>query len=291
MIPEALHQRLESALGMPVTPIQSVGGGCIARATRIEVGGYPCFLKWGSGDVARSFVAEAEGLRALREAGSPLVIPDIKAFGVEESGVPGFLVMEWIEEGRPALGFWEDFGRGLAALHRHQGQGYGFAHDNFIGSTPQENGWYADWPAFWWEHRMMPQVDLARRNGLWQHAWDPMFERLLNRLGELLPEHPERSILHGDLWSGNYLVSAGGRPVLIDPAAYYGHREADLAMTELFGGFDRKFYAAYRSAWPLEPGYEVRREVYNLYHLMNHLNLFGAGYASSVASILRRFSG
>ncbi|ARA91714.1 fructosamine kinase [Rhodothermaceae bacterium RA] len=288
-LPASLVAVLAAHLPGPIRRVEPVGGGCIARAGRLETGEAVYFLKWGEASVARTFPAEAAGLRALRAAGSPLHVPEAMAAEPGGPGRPGFLLMEWIEEGRPGPGFWEAFGRGLAALHRHTGPRYGFDQDNFIGRLPQSNTWHDCWPAFFQAERLEPQVARARASGRWSHDWEAPLERLYARLDELLPSTPPPSVLHGDLWSGNALVAADGTAALIDPATYYGHRETDLAMTELFGGFEAGFYEAYREAWPLEPGYEARREVYNLYHLINHLNHFGSGYAGSVASVLRRF--
>ncbi|MFQ5568564.1 MAG: fructosamine kinase family protein [Rhodothermales bacterium] len=275
-------------LSGPIRQVASVGGGCIAHATRISTDEETFFLKYGRGDVARTFPAEAAGLRALQRAGSPLVIPRLIASGVVGSDA-GFLLMTWIERGSRKERFWEEFGGHLAALHRHAENRFGFDRETFIGRLPQRNTWEARWPAFFREHRLEPQVRMARDRGHWQSAWNQWLDALYLRLDEVLPEHPPASLLHGDLWSGNLMVTASGRAALIDPAVYFGHREADLAMTELFGGFPTRFYDAYGEAWPLEPGYALRREVYNLYHLINHLNHFGSGYAGSVASVLQRF--
>jgi fructosamine-3-kinase len=288
-LPAPLRQALSDVLGTSVQQAQAVGGGCIAQATRVEAGGASYFLKYGRGDVARTFPAEAAGLEALQAATQSLVVPEVLAVKEETDARAGFLLMDWIEEGRKGEGFWDHFGEGLAALHRHTAERYGFDRDNFIGSTPQENGWMDDWPAFFRARRLVPQVALARQRGRWQSAWDGALDALFAHLDHLLPHDPPASILHGDLWGGNYLVTADGQAALIDPAAYYGHREADLAMTELFGGYQSRFYEAYEAAWPLEPDYAERREVYNLYHLINHLNLFGSSYAGQVGSILRRF--
>jgi len=286
VIAQRLRQELESTVG-PIDRVTPVGGGSIGQAYRVESTRGPFFLKVGASE---TFGAEAAGLSALRDAaeGTGLGVP--RVFGLRE-GTGGFLLLEWIEPGRADRRYFARFGEGLARLHRQgpPGEGYGFSADNFIGSTPQRNGWVAEWPAFFRERRLVPQIALARRKGLWKAGWERWAERLLARLDELLPRTPERSLLHGDLWSGNHVPGEGGMPWLVDPAAYVGHREADLAMTELFGGFEPSFYDAYRATWPLEPGYPERREVYNLYHLLNHLNLFGEGYAASVERILRRF--
>ena len=209
-----------------------------------------------------------------------------------------FLVMEAIGTGEPRPGFSAAFGRGFARLHaanRDAPDGrverYGFAHDNHIGATPQPNPWTGDWVDFFRRHRLGHQLDLAREKGLSDPELDRLSDRLLDRLDELIgePEEPP-CLLHGDLWSGNTMVGEDGEPVIIDPAAYYGRREADLAMTQLFGGFDRRFYAAYEEVWPLAPGSADRLEIYELYHLLNHLNLFGGGYREGCVAIMRRFA-
>ncbi len=277
---QSLQQRLEPVLG-PIRSIEAVGGGCIANASRVETANGLFFLKRGGPQVSRTFSVEAAGLKALRAANAPLRVPEVVM--LEDD----LLVLEWIEQGPKPAGFDEAFGRALAQLHRHEGKDYGFEMDNFIGSSPQINDWRSSWPEFFRDCRLMPQVEMARKAGCWQSNWNGPLERLYQRLPDMLPDYPVRSILHGDLWGGNYLVAAGGEPVIFDPASYYGDRETDLAMTELFGGFGTRFYDAYREAWPLEPGYEVRREVYNLYHMINHLNLFGGSYAGSVERMLR----
>ncbi|GIV61688.1 MAG: fructosamine kinase [Rhodothermaceae bacterium] len=290
MIPLTLRDRLAEHLGAEVRRVEPVVGGCIARACRVETGAGTYFLKWGRGDVARTFWAEADGLQALREAGAPLIVPEVLVLGDADDATPGFLLMAWIEPGPPRDGFWEALAHGLVALHRHTAPRYGYDEDNYLGRSVQHNDWQATWPAFFRACRLAPQVRRAREQGRWQRRWDRPLERLYERLPELLPERPETSLVHGDLWHGNVMTTAAGPPALIDPAVYFGHREVDLAMTELFGGFDPAFYEAYRAAWPLEPGYEERREVYNLYHLLNHLNLFGAGYAGSIDKVLRRYA-
>lgn len=291
-VPAQVIGRVEHALGTRVLSVARVGGGCIANACRVETTSGPYFLKWSADDlVARTFPAETAGLQALRAAGSPLHIPKPRLVSAATAEEPGLLLTTWIEAGPMTEAAWERLGSGLAALHRHTAARYGFNVANFIGRLPQRNTWRASWPEFFREERLEPQVQMARANGYWPAAWEAPLARLYVRLPELLPAHPPGSILHGDLWNGNVLADRAGRPALVDPAAYFGHREADLAMTELFGGFGGAFYDAYREAWPLEPGYDARRDVYNLYHLINHLNHFGGGYARSVEAVLRRYGG
>ena len=250
-----------------------VSGGCIHRCYRATRGGRTVFVKLNDAPLADAFAAEADGLRALREAGCTAPEP------VEHGalGASAFLMLEYLElRGR---GDFAALGRMLAALHRVRGERYGWERDNYIGSTPQANSTCASWAEFWRERRLQPQLALAARNGHRVAAGD---------VWRLLEGHePPASLLHGDLWSGNAGFLQDGAPVLFDPAVHYGDREADLAMTELFGGFPREFYAAYEKAWPLDAGYARRKHLYNLYHLLNHLNLFGGGYLEQVRSTLR----
>jgi fructosamine-3-kinase len=289
-LPEALVDALSDELDTPVTASAAVGGGCIANACRVETDTRSYFLKWGQGDVADTFPAEAAGLDALAAADSPLVVPRVVAEQSTTDEAPAFLLMEWINSGRKGLKFWPSFGEGLAELHAHTSDAYGFDRDNFIGRLPQQNKAEKTWPRFFRARRLAPQVEMARTRDRWRSAWDAPLKKLYRRLPDLLPKHPSPAIVHGDLWSGNFMVTAIGEAALVDPAAYYGHRETDLAMTELFGGFDEAFYHAYRSASPLEPGYEERRDIYNLYHLINHLNHFGGRYASAVDATLQSFA-
>jgi fructosamine-3-kinase len=288
-LPPNVAEAVAHHLGSAVERSVALGGGCIAHATRIETAEGRYFLKYGRGEVAQTFPAEAAGLRALHAASSPLLIPEVLAVEEEREARPGFLLLGWIETGTPSPRFWQDFGEGLAQLHRHTADHFGFAQDNFIGRLPQRNAWETSWTIFFRDHRLEPQVQRARQDGRWQPGWNSLLKNLYRRLDDLLPDAPPASILHGDLWSGNFLVAALGNAALFDPAAYYGHQEADLAMTKLFGGFDTAFYEAYQATWPLKPGFDERRDLYNLYHLINHLNHFGAVYARQVSAILRRF--
>lgn len=289
MLPEQLRETLAATLGTQIQDAKPLGGGCIAQATRLDTTDGPYFLKWGAADVAQTFPAEAAGLAALRAAGSPLLVPTVLAQAPPRARVPGYLVTTWIDTAPPTCEAWTRFGGDLAHLHRHTADRYGFDQDNFAGRTPQHNPWHAHWPTFFREARLAPQARLARETGRWETGWDGLLANLYAELDNLLPATPPASMLHGDLWSGNVLFTPRGQAALFDPAAYYGDRETDYAMTELFGGFDPCFYRAYQAAWPLASGYTERRAVYHLYHLLNHLNLFGRSYAGSVASILRRF--
>jgi fructosamine-3-kinase len=289
-------EAIGAATGRPARVVSShgIGGGCISVASAITLeDGRRYFLKHkGSGDAVTMFAREAEGLRALREPGV-LRVPEVVAVGGGEGGAPAFLVLERVETGPRAADFQEQLGRGLARLHRAtQVDRFGFDHDNFIGATPQPNDWLDDWVGFWRERRLGFQLSLAERAGLLGARELADGRRLMDRLPDLIGEPDESAcLLHGDLWGGNVIAGPTGEPVLIDPAAYLGRREADLAMTLLFGGFTRAFYRAYEDEWPLAPGSEKRLAIYKLYHLLNHLNLFGSGYRSECAALLRELAG
>ncbi len=265
----------------------AVGGGCISPAVRLESGaGDVAFLKWGVADTpAGLFTAEARGLAALRAAGA-VRVPEVLGVGDDDAG---WLLLEWLEPALPTTGTWEALGRGLAGLHAVRAPRYGAEAENFIGSLPQANGWLNGWAAFWRERRLEPQLRRAYAAGAFGSADRRRFDRLLDALPDRLAdaEGDGASLLHGDLWSGNVHVTSGGTAALVDPSAYHGHREVDLAMSELFGGFDAAFYHAYAEAWPLLPGYDpVRRAIYQLYYLLVHVNLFGGGYVRGTLAAL-----
>lgn len=284
---EAIERRYGG--GVTVNSRRGVGGGSINRTGTITLSnGETLFLKENSRSHTDLFKAEALGLEALRRAEGPRVPEPIALY---EAGNDQFLLMEAITPGRKGGNFFSRFGRELAKLHRsNRAERFGFSMDNHIGSTPQPNGRRERWVAFFGEQRLRFQVELAAERGLADNAMVRGVEAIIGKLDSLLPEPEHPSLLHGDLWGGNYMVDEAGEPVLIDPAVYYGHREADLAMTELFGGFGREFYRSYDEAFPLQPDYRSRVDLYNLYHLLNHLNLFGGGYAGSCRSIIRRYS-
>ena len=289
----ALNAALGESTGLPVriTARQSVGGGCINRAEVVTLSdGRRFFVKSNPNPRPGMFPCEAEGLAALAAPGAIRVPRPIATGGEQPGGVP-WIVMEYIPTGRPGPDFSERFGRQFAALHRATVHNRcGFHRDNYLGATPQENAWSDDWVGFWRQRRFGFQLRLGQETGQFDAELSHRLERVMERLPELigLPEEPA-CLLHGDLWGGNYLADDRGEPVLIDPAVYYGRREADLAMTLLFGGFDGRFYSAYHEAWPLADGSEARLEIYKLYHLLNHLNHFGQSYRGGCMSILKRF--
>lgn len=257
----------------------SVGGGCINQTHLIEGNGQRYFVKLNNAGSLPMFEAEAAGLQEIYNSHT-LRVPVPVCWG--KSGAKAWLVLEYLDmDSASRSNAAEALGRGLAAMHRITAEKFGWQRDNTIGATPQINKTSSDWIQFWRKRRLGYQLQLAHANG-YTGALQTKGEQLMARLDAFFARSPAASLLHGDLWSGNYAFAAGvdGNtvPVIFDPAVYYGDREADLAMTELFGGFSARFYAAYREAYPLDPGYATRKTLYNLYHILNHLNLFGGGY-------------
>ncbi|GAB4477945.1 MAG: fructosamine kinase family protein [Anaerolineae bacterium] len=303
VLPPALAAEVKRALAAAGddTPLQRafhVGGGDINHSARVETAQAAYFVKWHSAPPPRFFECEAAGLRLLaevgvRRAGAGFRVPQVIGSGAVPGERAAFLVLSWIEaRGGKSAHAAETLGRGLALLHRQTAPRYGLDHDNYIGRLPQPNRESTSWVAFYRDQRLGAQRDLAARAGLLPERRARRLERLMARLDEWIDERLCRpSPLHGDLWGGNWLVDADGSPVLIDPAVYYGDREADLAMTALFGGFPAAFYDAYEEVYPLAPGHQQRQDLYKLYYLLCHLNLFGEGYGGSVDSILQRYVG
>lgn len=288
-----ISDQLQVATGVSLlaASAREVAGGCISSAFVMEavsVDGKDAsayFVKINRAANLVMFEAERDGLQELAKSDG-LHVPAVLLCGV--SGNDAYLVMEYV----PLVGAGDDvrLGEGLAAMHRTESerQQFGWYRDNTIGSTPQHNDWTNDWAQFWAEQRLGYQSRLAARNGAGQ-----AFVRRVEKLQTVLPVfftdyQPAASLLHGDLWSGNYAFDESGQPVIFDPAVYFGDRETDLAMTELFGGFSADFYAAYNNAWPLDAGYVTRKTLYNLYHILNHFNLFGGGYLSQAQGMVDR---
>ncbi len=285
---DAIAARIAEATGRPFRPesAEHVGGGCINSAARLRGAGGDWFVKLNDAERLDMFEAEAEGLAEIARTRT-VRVPEPICWGVAEG--QAFLVLEHLPLGGGGARAEARLGERLAAMHAvTAGEGYGWRRDNTIGSTPQPNAWMEDWVAFWRERRLGFQLELAERGG---HggAWLERGRRLLEALPAFFAGyHPAPSLLHGDLWGGNWSALPDGEPVIYDPAVYYGDREADLAMTELFGGFGACFHEAYRAAWPLDPGYRVRKTLYNLYHVLNHLNLFGGGYRGQAERMIDR---
>ena len=266
-------------------PAQRALGGSINECYRWEGEAGPVFVKVGSPADHPMFAAEAAGLEELSQANA-VRVPQVRSVG--RNGAHAWLALEWMQFSRTAPAAAESaLGERLALQHRHAAAAFGWSRDNTIGRTPQSNGWAESWVAFFRERRLRYQLDLATRNG-YAAQLRPQADDLLERLGGLFTDYqPVASLLHGDLWGGNWAAAESGEPVIFDPAVYYGDRETDLAMTRLFGGFGRDFYAAYEAAWALDAGARTRRDLYDLYHLLNHLNLFGDGYIPGARAVIR----
>ncbi|MCB0631599.1 MAG: fructosamine kinase family protein [Saprospiraceae bacterium] len=286
---EVITNKIEAFLGKDIVEVQAVSGGDINEARLISTqDGATYFVKVNSGaNSLPLFRTELRGLALLHQhAPKQLYVPRILT--AEDAGDAAFLLLEYIQKGMVTPGFWDNFGRGLAELHRATNTRFGLDHSNFIGRLPQSNDPHATWPEFYTRRRLLPQGKLAYENSLFDLKDMQHLERLCKRLGDIYPvESP--ALIHGDLWNGNYLIHQNGKAVLIDPSVSYSHREMDLAMSRLFGGFPAEFYAAYNEQFALTPGWEERLPIGQLYYLLVHLNMFGTGYLAGVRRIIRQF--
>ncbi|RMG10949.1 MAG: hypothetical protein D6729_18720 [Deltaproteobacteria bacterium] len=282
---EALRKRIGRAMGVPVARMDGVSGGCIAQAFHVRLqDGRSVFAKWRADAPPGLFVEEARGLREIAETpGAPKVPEPLYA---DET----LLVLEYLPPGQLDREGWAALGRALAAMHQRTAPRFGFHADNYIGATPQPNPWTEDGITFFAEHRLRHQLRLARDRGLLDGPLVRDLEALIARLPELLPSGEAPALVHGDLWSGNVYAGHGGLGCLVDPAAHYGLRETDLAMTKMFGRLPDAFYRGYEEAWPLPPGAETRVDLLNLYHQLNHLNLFGSAYLGGVVTTVRSYT-
>ncbi|MFP4133747.1 MAG: fructosamine kinase family protein [Halothece sp.] len=263
---------------------RSVGGGCINQGYVISDGTDTYFVKFNRASEYEMFAAEALGLKEMYET-KTIRIPQPICWGTTDSSA--YIVMEWLELGRGGGSeVWKKMGEQLAQMHRKgMAEKFGWHRNNTIGSTPQINTWTENWADFFAEHRIGYQLRLAKRRG--GNYPDP--NKVVERVREILADHhPQPSLVHGDLWGGNAEVTKDGEPVILDPATYYGDREVDIAMSELFGGFPAGFYQGYNATWELDSGYQQRKDLYNLYHILNHFNLFGGGYGSQARRIIER---
>jgi fructosamine-3-kinase len=292
-LPASLADALRQALGASPASVRPVSGGDINDAARFVAADQTYLVKWNSAPLPDMFSAEAKGLKLLAQA-QALRVPGVFAHAEVEGDCPAYIVLEWIDTARAVdrRGAAVALGHGLAAQHRVVADSYGLDHDNYCGATPQVNHWLDSWIEFYGHRRLGFQMELAAQRGLMPSERRRRLENLIIRLDEWIDEETVRpSLLHGDLWGGNWMIGPNGEPVLIDPAVYYGHREAELAMCHLFGGFPAEFFRAYDEAWPPAPGRDERLPLYQLYHLLNHLNLFGEGYGGRVDGILQRYVG
>ncbi len=285
---DLVRKKLEEVTGetAELLSVSPVGGGDINEAYRFETTLGTYFVKKNSSSrFPQMFEKEALGLKILADA-EEIPVPEVMTW--DETGEEAFLIMKYIPPGTKSTDFWETFGRRLAALHRHTDEMFGLDHDNYIGSLHQSNRRHRSWTDFFREERLQFQVKMARDAGRIDSDTIRKFERFYQKLEDIFPVEPP-ALIHGDLWGGNFIVNPEGEAVIIDPAVYYGHREMDLGMSQLFGGFHHEFYEAYNRHYPLEPGWQKRLDYCNLYPLMVHVNLFGGGYLGSVKSILKRF--
>jgi len=272
-----------------ITQRRSVSGGCINQGYAVKGTRITYFVKLNQASQVQMFEAEALGLKQMLET-QTIRVP--KPICVGTAADFSYIVLEWLElGGSNSTQSWEEMGRQLAAMHqatpplpRGRQGGFGWDINNTIGSTPQINTWTSDWAEFFAEYRLGYQFQLARRRG----GQFPQQERLLAAIPKLLDHQPQPALVHGDLWGGNAAVTTSGEPVILDPATYVGDREVDIAMTELFGGFPTAFYRGYNEEWSLDEGYKTRKTLYNLYHILNHFNLFGGGYASQANRMIEQ---
>lgn len=266
--------------------VQPVSGGDINDAYCIRTNQDKYFIKTNNASrFPKMFEKEANGLNALRKTNT-IKIPEVITFGEMEHA--SYLLLEWIESSVPQNNFWGNFGKQLAQLHQNTNDCFGFNENNYIGSLNQSNKLYTNWIDFFINERLQFQVDLAINTDKMDATTVAQFENLYKELPSIFPEEPP-ALLHGDLWSGNYMAGNQGEPIIMDPAVYYGHREMDLAMTKLFGGFNNRMYEAYHQQYPLEKGWESRIPICNLYPLLVHVNLFGGGYLQQVKNIVNQF--
>lgn len=279
----------EIALASGIKPvgISSVSGGDINESFRIkDINGQSFFLKLNADAAAPGMMAsEANGLQALGQAG-PFIVP--KVIRVGNTGDLQYLLLEWIEKGSPSLRFWEGFGVSLAALHRIPRTAFGWESDNYIGTLPQANAPRQDWPGFYGQRRLLPLAKRLYETGKFTKSELSMFDKWVPTLSSHYDD-VKPSLLHGDLWSGNFLIDPNGNPLLIDPAVYHGDREMDLALARLFGGFDARFFHAYDAEYPLLPGWQQRLKLAQLYPIMVHAVLFGGHYVRESLSIVKHY--
>ena len=274
------HIRDVTGTGFTLGDRQSVGGGSINQAYQISDTHHQYFVKLNQASKVAMFEAEARGLEDITQTHS-IRVPKPLCWG-STSG-HSYIVLEWLDLGYGNTQSWDIMGRQLAAMHQTVStQGFGWCQNNTIGATPQLNPWTQDWGTFFTEHRIGYQLKLAQRRG----RQFSRASRLLEIIPQRLSHQPQPSLVHGDLWSGNAMVTTTGKPIILDPAVYYGDREVDIAMSELFGGFPPAFYQGYQAVFPLEQGYKQRKTLYNLYHILNHFNLFGGSYASQAERMI-----
>jgi fructosamine-3-kinase len=285
MIPSEIKRRIITQLGnalnttITVNGESSIVGGCINNAIKINTNKGDFFVKWNTNSKANMFQTEYNGLKVLKDTNT-IRIPNVLCFDDD------FLILEFIPPSNPNNAFWEVFGQKLALMHKQTHSKFGLDFDNYIGSLYQDNTQNKNWTEFFIQNRLQAQLSIGNFSGTLLSDFDKLFQKLPN----LFPNE-KPALLHGDLWSGNFLAKNGDTPMLIDPAIYYGNREMDIAMSKLFGGFNSDFYFAYNESHPLENGWEERIQICNLYPLLVHVNLFGGAYINQVKNILSYYVG
>jgi protein-ribulosamine 3-kinase len=283
-----IKNKIESKLDEKIVSVNSVSGGCINDARIVLTESQKkYFIKINLHHAEDMFPKEANGLNEIRNS-KAIRVPIVHYVDND------LIILEAINGSSQLKNFFEEFGRQFALMHKHFGKHFGFFEDNYIGSTVQLNKpdveEMNDWTKFYFNKRLKFQFKLAEKNGYASEDLRKSFEKLEDKIELILQAGQEQpSLLHGDLWGGNYMIDENGDPCLIDPAAYYGNREADLAMTKLFGGFNNSFHKAYNEYFPLQPGYEFRENIYKLYHVLNHLNLFGMGYYGQALELIKYY--
>jgi protein-ribulosamine 3-kinase len=266
----------------------SLGGGCINHASKIETNAGTFFLKWNGNCTADMFLREAESLEELRKAvDGKLVVPEVFV-AKEVDASPGFLVLEYLESGYDTGNSDEILGRGLAIIHNSTAEKFGFYHSNYCGSTPQNNSEKNNWAEFFRDNRLKFLLNLIRKERPLPTGEMQVYEKLMNKISELLPKSSVPALIHGDLWSGNYMNTVNG-PALIDPASYFADREMEMGIMTMFGGFSQRFYSAYDEVNPLPADWSERNRLYQLYHVLNHYYLFGGGYRIQALQIAKSY--
>ena len=284
-----LSDELQRKLGANFRIIkkQALGGGCISNSLRLQTSNGDFFLKWNSSCADDLFIREAECLKELKKrSGEDLIVPDV-IIAKKADSLPGLILLEFLSSGNTSKQE-ERLGRGLAQLHENWGTQFGFHHNNYCGATSQNNTWQSDWVQFFSNNRMKYLLDLiSKSRGIHVDEMN-LFERLIRKLPDLLPPYSKPSIIHGDLWSGNYIYTTQG-PAIIDPASYYADREMELSIMTMFGGFSKTTWSAYMECLPLDYGWEDRVQIYQIYHILNHYLLFGGSYLRQAQSIAQKY--
>jgi protein-ribulosamine 3-kinase len=263
--------------------VRPLAGGCINQAVRVDTSSGQFFIKWNAPGLSAMFEAEAKGLDILAKAGA-IRVPEVYYYGYNDAC--SYLILEFVEREAQAKNFWKNFGTALSMLHRNTKPRFGLDFNNYIGSLPQQNQLNESWIDFFIQNRLEAQLKIGLNKGSIDPETEQDLQQLYKKLRDLLPEE-KPSLIHGDLWSGNFIVA--GQVCLIDPATYYGNREAEIAFTKLFGGFDQEFYDSYEDSFAITAGFEERSDIYNLYPLLVHVNLFGGSYLNQIKRILEKF--